>query len=136
MQFLIIINSRFDNPVAIGFFRWFEKCFLDKDVTALAVHSFFSWGWTAACCRLGLSRLSLHVGTIISGFCTFIGGSDSIIEYARSLWMDWISSPVGLFVNDKILYNWFNVDVPGNIGFPKISSPIIQPRLHISTPFV
>lgn len=35
-----------------------------------------------------------------------------------------------------IFSSWFNVDVPGNSGWPSRISPKMQPKLHISTPFV
>lgn len=47
-----------------------------------------------------------------------------------------LPSRVGKSTVHIICSNWFNVEDPGNKGFPSSISPKIQPRLHISTPFV
>lgn len=60
---------------------------------------------------------------------------DAIIEIATYEFKDRISSLEGFPVNDIILYSWFNVELPGNIGFPMIIYPRIQPILHISADF-
>jgi hypothetical protein len=46
-----------------------------------------------------------------------------------------MSSLLGLPVNEIILYNWFNVEFPGNIGFPIKISPRMHPILQISADF-
>lgn len=35
-----------------------------------------------------------------------------------------------------IFSNWLRVELPGKSGWPSRISPKMQPRLHISTPFV
>jgi len=43
---------------------------------------------------------------------------------------------VGCSTADTTCSNWFRVDEPGNSALPSSISPRIQPRLHMSTPFV
>jgi hypothetical protein len=41
----------------------------------------------------------------------------------------------GLPANEIILSNWFNVELPGNIGLPINISPKMHPILQISADF-
>lgn len=52
--------------------------------------------------------------------------------------LDFIYSPSGLGCGMALMIFsiWLMVDVPGNRAFPSSISPRIQPRLHMSTPFV
>ena len=67
------------------------------------------------------------------GFCLMT--TSFIIVEAVYEFRDYISYVFGFPVNDKILYNWFNVEFPGKIGFPIKIYARIQPTLQISALF-
>lgn len=57
------------------------------------------------------------------------------MDTATSEFSEYISSLLGFPVKEIILYNWFNVEFPGNIGFPIKIYPRMQPTLQISADF-
>lgn len=65
------------------------------------------------------------------GFC-FVWLTWSIIVYAFSAFKDSIYCLEGFPVKESIFYNWFNVEVPGKIGFPSKIYAKMQPMLQIS----
>ena len=60
---------------------------------------------------------------------------ESIMGCATSEFNEFMSSFLGLPVNERILSSWFRVEFPGIIGFPDSSYANIQPILHTSALF-
>lgn len=58
--------------------------------------------------------------------------ADFIIVSATSESNDSISFWLGCPVKARILYNWFNVELPGKNGFPFNTSAKIHPMLQMS----
>ena len=65
-------------------------------------------------------------------FLGFILVNKSSIYLPKSVWSDFRSVIDGGPVQVITLYIWFNVELPGNIGFPEIIYPSIHPKLHTS----
>ena len=47
-----------------------------------------------------------------------------------------MSSGLGFPVSSRTRSIWFRVEVPGNMAFPTMSSPMMHPTDHISTALV
>ena len=65
-------------------------------------------------------------------FTGFIFVRMSTIYLPKSVFSDFRSVSVGGPVHCTTRSIWFRVECPGNIGFPLIISPIMQPKLHTS----